>query len=132
MINEPTAASLVYAYETIETKINKYIVVIDLGGGTLYISLLQFLKNENGIFCTVQFTFWYTKFGEEDFDYALMRWIIGNNFDKKKSFNLRLKRACENAKIELSKENSTTIKLEQYQHCKDINKTLTRKEFEDI
>ena len=83
MINEPTAASLVYAYETIETKINKYIVVIDLGGGTLDISLLQFLKNENGIFCTVQFTFGDTKFGGEDFDYALMRWIIGNNFDKK-------------------------------------------------
>ena len=38
MINEPTAASLAYGYKTIENN-NKYIIVIDFGGGTLDITL---------------------------------------------------------------------------------------------
>jgi len=133
MINEPTAASLVYAYESIDNKIKKYITVIDFGGGTLDITLLQFLKNEKGTYCDIKFTYGDTHFGGEDFDYAIMGKIIGShNFDKKNSLNIRLKRACEKAKIELSYKDSALIKLEQFRFCKDIDYNLTRNNFENI
>ena len=133
MINEPTAASLAYAYESIDNKITRYITVIDFGGGTLDITLLQFLKNEKGTYCDIKFTYGDTHFGGEDFDYALMAKIIGSqDFDKKKSFNIRLKRACEKAKIELSYKDSALIKLEQFRFCRDIDYNLTRNNFENI
>ena len=43
MINEPTAASLAYGYNSLENN-KKLIVVLDFGGGTLDLTLLQFLK----------------------------------------------------------------------------------------
>ena len=47
--------------------------------------------------------------------------IIGyHDFDKKMSFNIRLKRACEKAKIELSYKDSALIKLEQFRFCRDV------------
>ena len=48
-INEPTAASLAYGYKTIENE-QKLIAVIDFGGGTLDITLLKFIKNNDGIY----------------------------------------------------------------------------------
>ena len=133
MINEPTAASLAYAYESIDNKITKYITVIDFGGGTLDITLLRFLKNEKGTYCDIKFTYGDTHFGGEDFDYAIMAKILGcHGFDKKLSFNIRLKRACEKAKIELSYKDSALIKLEQFRLCRDIDYNLTRNNFENI
>jgi molecular chaperone DnaK (HSP70) len=49
MINEPTAASLAYGYKTIGNN-NKLITVLDFGGGTLDLTLLQFVKNQNILF----------------------------------------------------------------------------------
>jgi len=133
MINEPTAASLAYAFESIDNNIEKYITVIDFGGGTLDITLLQFLKNEKGTYCNIIFTYGDTHFGGEDFDYAIMADIIhSKDFDKKKDFNIRLKKACEKAKIELSYKNSTVLRLEQFRHCRDVEKELNRNQFENI
>ncbi len=53
-----------------------------------------------------------------------------NNIDNDKY--LRLKLACEKAKIELSKYDSTKIILENFLPFYDINKTITKKEFSDI
>ena len=43
MINEPTAASLTYAYDSIGNE-DKHIIVIDFGGGTLDITSLRYKK----------------------------------------------------------------------------------------
>ena len=114
MINEPTAASLAYAYGSLENA-NKKIVVIDFGGGTLDITLLNYKKDENAIYCDVKFTYGNTSFGGEDFDNALMSKCIEkftetfgkedeiiNDIDKSKAYILRLKRTCERTKIKLS------------------------------
>ena len=62
MINEPTAASLAYAYGSLENA-NKKIVVIDFGGGTLDITLLNYKKDANAVYCDVKFTYGNTNFG---------------------------------------------------------------------
>ena len=103
MINEPTTASLSYAYDSIENNIKKYITVIDFGGGTLDITLLKFRKDKEYIFSNIIFSYGEQNFGGEDFDYILMEKCLGSKgFDKLLPHNIRLKRACENAKIILS------------------------------
>jgi molecular chaperone DnaK (HSP70) len=72
MVNEPTAASLAYAYNSLENA-DKKIVVIDLGGGTLDITLLRYRKDKEAIYCDIKFTYGNTNFGGEDFDNALMK-----------------------------------------------------------
>lgn len=133
MINEPTAASLAYGYKTIGNN-NKLITVLDFGGGTLDLTLLQFIKNESNVYCDIKFSFGDTHFGGEDFDYILMKKCLEsvgqNNFDKNLQCNIRLKRACEIAKIKLSSIESTKIILEEYAKDININFPLTKKDFE--
>ena len=133
MINEPTAASLAYGYKTIGEN-NKLITVLDFGGGTLDLTLLQFIKNQSNAYCDIKFSYGDTHFGGEDFDYILMNKClesVGKNyFDKKLQCNIRLKRACEIAKIKLSTVDSTNIILEEYSKEININFPLTKKDFE--
>lgn len=141
MINEPTAASLAYAFESLENT-EKKIIVIDFGGGTLDITLLRYKKDENAVYCDVKFTYGDTNFGGEDFDNILMekclkecKQITGNEslifFDnsKKNANILRLKRACERAKIKLSAFNSTKIHINNYQNYKGIDIIVKKKDF---
>ena len=73
-----------------------------------------------------------THMGGEDFDYILMKKCINEkNFEKKNSCNIRLKRACEAAKIKLSTFESTNIILEEYKSNISINHSITRKQFEE-
>ena len=67
MINEPTAASLAYAFQSLENA-DKKIIVIDFGGGTLDITLLRYKKDKDAIYCDVKFTYGNTNFGGEDFN----------------------------------------------------------------
>ena len=73
-------------------------------------------------------------FGGEDFDYILMKKCLEsvgqNEFDKNLQCNIRLKRACEIAKIKLSTIESTNIILEEYSRDININFPLTKKDFE--
>ena len=77
MINEPTAASLAYGYNSLENS-KKLITVLDFGGGTLDLTLLQFIKNHKGIYCNIKFSFGDTHFGREDFDYIIMKKCLEN------------------------------------------------------
>ena len=133
MINEPTAASLAYGYQSLENN-QKLITVLDFGGGTLDLTLLQFTKNEIGIYCDIKFSFGDTHFGGEDFDYILMKKCLESvgekNFDKKLQCNVRLKRACEIAKIKLSTCENTNIILEEYSKDINIDLPLSRYTFE--
>jgi len=135
MINEPTAASLAYGFKSLGNN-KKNIIVIDFGGGTLDITLLKFIKNNNGIYCDIKSSYGDSNFGGEDFDYILMKECINSlnceekNYDKKLPCNIRLKRACERAKIKLSKCESTNIIIEEYIPNKNINFHITKNEFE--
>ena len=135
IINEPTAASLAYGYKTLGND-QKLIAVIDFGGGTLDITLLKFMKNNDGIYWVIKYSCGDSNFGGEDFDSILMEECLKrlnvNNVEKNTSFNIRLKRACEAAKIKLSSNDETNIIIEEYMTDKNINFHLKRKDFEKL
>ncbi len=137
IINEPTAASLAYG---IEKKKNEKIVVFDFGGGTFDVSVLDL---DGGVF-EVLATLGDTHLGGDDFDQAIIKWIL-EEFKKESGIDLssdhmamqRLKEAAEKAKIELSSAVQTQINLpfltmDPSGGPKHLNLNLTRAKFEQL
>ena len=136
IINEPTAASLAYG---LDEKQNETILVFDLGGGTFDVSVLEV---GDGIF-EVLSTAGDTNLGGDDFDKALVRWLV-SDFEAKEGTNLtkdiqalqRLTEAAEKAKMELSNVEKTTINLPfitaDKNGPKHIQQDLTREKFETL
>jgi molecular chaperone DnaK len=114
MINEPTAACLAYGLDK-DTK-NKLmkICVLDLGGGTFDITLMEYGEGVVEVMSTAGDT----QLGGTDMDNAIIDWVT-EEFKKKEGIDLkgdskawiRIKDAGEKAKIELSTTLSTTINL---------------------
>jgi len=111
IINEPTAAALSYGLDKV--KANK-ILVFDLGGGTLDVTIMDF---EEGVF-EVKSTSGDTQLGGTDMDTALVDFLVkefkkaeGIDISKDKVAMQRLKEAAEKAKIELSTVLDTEINL---------------------
>ena len=112
IINEPTAASLVYGMD--KQSSSSKIAVFDLGGGTFDITLLEMgegvleVKSTNGD----------TYLGGDDFDQEIMNWLI-REFRQETGIDLttdrmavqRLRDAAEKAKVELSTVLETEINL---------------------
>jgi chaperone protein DnaK len=136
IINEPTAASLAYG---LDKKQNETILVFDLGGGTFDVSILEV---GDGIF-EVLSTAGDTNLGGDDFDKALVRWLV-DEFQVKEGTDLtkdiqalqRLTEAAEKAKMELSNVEKTTINLPfitaDKNGPKHIQQDLTREKFETL
>jgi molecular chaperone DnaK len=109
IIPEPTAAALAYG---LDKGHDKKIAIYDLGGGTFDISILEI---GDGVF-EVLATNGDTHLGGDDFDTAILNWIL-EEFKKEHGIDLRqdkmalqrLKDAAEKAKIELSGTQSTEI-----------------------
>ena len=138
ILNEPTAAALAYG---LNNKKNEIILVFDLGGGTLDISLLEMGENIYEVLATSGDTY----LGGDDFDFAITQYIL-EEFFKQENINLnfdkqamqRILEASERAKIELSYLDSTVIHLSsicvdpQSKIAKNITMVLSRKKFEKI
>lgn len=136
IINEPTAAALAYG---IEKKKDEKIAVYDLGGGTFDISILELA---DGLF-EVKSTNGDTHLGGDDFDHAVINWLI-SEFKKEQGIDLnndkmalqRLKEAAEKAKKELSSSLQTDINLPYLtadaSGPKHLNVSLTRSKFEEL
>jgi len=114
MINEPTAACLAYGLDRdTKDKLLK-ICVLDLGGGTFDITLMEYGSGVVEVLSTAGDT----QLGGTDMDNAIIDWVL-NNFQKKEGINLkgdnkamiRIKDAAEKAKIELSTTLNTQINL---------------------
>ena len=75
IINEPTAAALAYG---LDKKSGQKIAVYDLGGGTFDVSILEI---GDGVF-EVKSTNGDTFLGGEDFDDAVVNYLIGWNLKK--------------------------------------------------
>ncbi len=111
IINEPTAASLVYGFGR---DIERKVAVYDLGGGTFDVSILEI---GNGVF-EVLSTAGDTFLGGEDFDHCVIDWLVGG-FQREHGIDLRkdkmalqrLKDVAEKAKCELSSVRTTEINL---------------------
>jgi molecular chaperone DnaK len=112
IVNEPTAASLAYGLD--KAGRDEEIAVYDLGGGTFDISLLRVGEGVIEVLATNGDTF----LGGDDFDRAIMDWVIAE-FKKDQGIDLsadrvalqRIREAAEKAKIELSSTQSTEINL---------------------
>ena len=137
IINEPTAASLAYGLDKAEQ--DQTIMVFDLGGGTLDVTIMEF---GGGVF-EVQSTSGDTQLGGTDMDNALVDYFAGE-FQRDQGIDLRqdqtaaqrLREAAEKAKIELSTVMSTDINLPYItadaSGPKHLNVSLTRAKLEQI
>ena len=137
IINEPTAASLAYGIDK-QGKSEK-ILVFDLGGGTLDVTIMDF---GDGVFEVVS-TSGDTKLGGTDMDEAIINFLADDFKSKEgidlrtdKSAYIRLKDAAEKAKIELSNTLTTEINLPyitaNQTGPKHLQYTLSRSKFEEL
>jgi len=137
IINEPTAASLAYGLDKADKELK--ILIFDLGGGTLDVTILEFGQ---GVF-EVKSTSGDTQLGGTDMDNALIDYIV-DEFKAKEGIDLRkdrvamqrVKEGAEKAKIELSTVLSTEINLPYItmsnEGAKHLNMTLTRAKLEQL
>ena len=136
IINEPTAAALAYG---LDKGGEGKILVFDLGGGTFDVSILEL---GDGVF-EVKATNGNTHLGGDDFDNAVMNWLVeefkkqtGIDLSQDKMAEQRLKDAAEKAKIELSTVMSTNINLPfitaDASGPKHLDLTLTRAKFNEL
>jgi len=112
IINEPTAAALAYGLDKAEK--DQKILVFDLGGGTLDVTIMEFGQ---GIFEVIS-TSGDTQLGGTDMDNAIVDYIVkefktdtGIDISKDKMAVQRVREAGEKAKIELSSTLETEINL---------------------
>jgi molecular chaperone DnaK len=112
IINEPTAACLAYGLEKAQKE--QKIMVFDLGGGTLDVTIMEMAQ---GVF-EVKSTSGDTQLGGTDMDNVLIDYIAqqfmrenGIDLRKDKMAMMRLKEGAEKAKIELSSSLTTDINL---------------------
>jgi molecular chaperone DnaK len=112
IINEPTAAALAFGLD--KTEKEQKIMVFDLGGGTLDVTIMEFA---HGVFEVIS-TSGDTQLGGTDMDEAVMNYVVkqfrtesGADLSKDKMAMMRVREACEKAKIELSTTMSTEINL---------------------
>jgi molecular chaperone DnaK len=112
IINEPTAAALAYGLD--KKGQSQKIMVFDLGGGTLDVTIMEF---GDGVF-EVKSTSGDTQLGGTDMDNAIVDHLVGI-FLRESGVNVqtdpvamqRLKEAAEKAKIELSTTLESEINL---------------------
>ncbi len=137
IINEPTAACLAFGLDK-KGKEQK-ILVFDLGGGTLDVTIMDMAE---GVF-EVKSTSGDTQLGGTDMDNALINYIasefkkdIGIDIRNDKMAMQRLREASEKAKIELSNVLSTDINLPfitaDQTGPKHLTMALTRAKLEEL
>ena len=111
----------------------KKILVFDLGGGTLDVTLLELEKEDIRILAHDGIM----HLGGEDFDNILIEYFkkktkIDLNKEEYITQKSRLKRHCERAKRELTYMDETEIEVESIAKGKDLFLILTRTKFENL
>jgi molecular chaperone DnaK len=137
LVNEPTAASLAYGLDRLAQELR--IAVIDLGGGTLDVTIMEFGK---GVF-EVKATSGDTRLGGTDMNQAIFEHLarrfqeasgIDVHADRKAA--ARLLEAAEMAKIELSTGTSAHVSLPYIGavagEAKHLELDMTRAEMERV
>ena len=136
IVNEPTAAALAYG---LDKKKEEVIAVYDFGGGTFDISILEVGDSLVQVISTNGDT----HLGGDDIDHLIMDWLVAE-FRKESGIDLsqdkmvlqRLKDAAEQAKIELSNVQETTVNLPfltaDATGPKHLQKRLTRSRLEQM
>lgn len=137
IINEPTASCMAYGLDKIDK--GETVLIWDLGGGTFDVSVMEI---GGGVF-QVKATAGNPRLGGDDWDQRIMDWLV-DEFRKAAQIDLRtdrvamqrLKEASENAKIKLSSETSTQVKLPfiaaDASGPKHLDLELTRARFQEL
>ena len=124
ILNEPTAAALAYGLQRLHEGV---VAVYDLGGGTFDISILRV---KDGVF-EVLATNGNTHLGGDDFDQAIVRWLLdeirgghGADLSPDPEAMQELRLAAEAAKIRLSKDERTplTIPFDAFTYSREITR----------
>ncbi len=132
LLHEPSAAALAYAHRRLYSG---NLAVIDLGGGTLDISIVEI---DEGV-TDVQNIGGDTKLGGSDIDALLVervkadieeRWDV--RVGQKRQELARLRYACENLKIDLSSVTQATMTLPHFLNRPKYTFSLTRSELERL
>jgi molecular chaperone DnaK len=117
VINEPTAAAFAYGLDKTGGKDQK-ILVFDLGGGTLDVTIMDFGEHDGQATFEVLSTSGDTALGGKDMDAALINFITsdfkassGVDLSADKMAMNRVREAAEKAKIELSTTMETDLNL---------------------
>ncbi|KAH9625900.1 hypothetical protein KSS87_003414 [Heliosperma pusillum] len=136
IINEPTAAAIAYGLNKELTRYNaatKNILVFDLGGGTLDVSIVTVQKKS----FEVKAVSGDTHLGGGDFDKRLVSYFV-DMFARKYKKHLgenpralgRLRAACERAKWNLSSSTTTSIEIDCLLDGIHFSSTISRARFE--
>ncbi len=138
IINEPTAASLAYGLDKAHKDLK--IMVFDLGGGTLDVTIMEM---GGGVF-QVKSTSGDTQLGGTDMDNTLVEYVV-QEFRKQSTLDvrsdqaamMRIRDAAEKAKIELSNVVTTEINLpflayNQQSGPRNFIMQLTRSKLEEL
>jgi molecular chaperone DnaK len=127
IINEPTAAALDYGLSNL--KECKNVLVYDLGGGTLDVTVLELFE---GVI-DVKASSGNNHLGGKDFDEIIMAHLADPAGDERAL--MRLKKAAEECKIALSSQEEFKVSLPFLLTGKDgkpvsVEKTVSRREFD--
>ena len=139
IINEPTSAALAYGFGK---QMEKKVAVIDLGGGTFDVSILDVGKSVYDVIAVGGDTY----LGGEDFDRRVIDWLVfsfaqehqGIDLRQDKMAMQRLRDAAERAKIELSETSQAAIHLPFLASGSDgkaavhLDRQLTRDKLEEL
>ncbi len=137
IINEPTAASLAYGLD--KSKQEMKLMVFDLGGGTLDVTIMEM---GGGVF-EVMSTSGDTQLGGTDMDKVMIEYIVDNfrktsgiDISKDSAAMVRVREAAEKAKIELSSVFETDVNLPFIAYDssgpKNLELKITRAKFEEL
>src|SRR5947209_4079250 len=138
IINEPTAAALAFGLD--KSKQEMKILVFDVGGGTLDVTIMEM---GGGVF-EVMSTSGDTQLGGTDMDKVLIDFIVetfrkntGIDLSKDNAAMVRVREAAERAKIELSSVMETDINLpfvsyDKTTGPKNLEMKLTRSKLEEL
>ena len=137
LINEPTAAAMAYGLD--KKNVTLKIAVLDLGGGTFDVTIMEL---DNQVFEVIS-TAGDTQLGGTDMDKLLVDYLV-SEFKKDQGVDLRgdsmalerVREAAEKAKIELSTSVKTDINLPYItatnEGPKHLNMSLTRAKLEQL
>ena len=134
IINSTSTAALAYGVDK-KVSQEKNVLIFDLGGGALDVSVLTI---ENDIF-KVKVTAGNTHLGGEDFDNRMVDWFVkefkmkhGKDLTTNKRSLMRLRIACESAKRTLSSNQRASIEIDSLMDGIDFYTSIARAGFEDL
>ncbi|CAN6289870.1 unnamed protein product [Urochloa humidicola] len=145
IINEPTAAAIAYGLDKMPVAVGnggRTVLVFDLGGGTLDVSLLSIDPGHDigmGLF-EVKAIAGDTHLGGADFDNEMVKFFLREFIRKHKKMDIRnnpralrrLRTACERSKRMLSSTAETTVEIDALHEGLDFCATITRSRFEEL